>query len=284
MVLRRRFEILSSAPRRDVVRVLVNIRNYIEWFSDFIDQAELRSIRSASATLRIPGLPGKYKVSMEVADWIESDVHYVKLSSTGDLKFSITFTITPEVPYEEESSRVRGILEINVGFLWRRTMRDFASRLIEKLSIGINDTLQRLVSGKEVEKRELIKEYTLTLEPTTIFQVVRAAPDPRRLEDIVALASIVVKSTLINTRRISSLQELLNELNKIVEEYKGENIYLVLKNDVTLNMLIEDGVLTGLKIRIGNEEYNGREALERLNTLKEINGTLHIFKVPRVGK
>jgi len=281
LVLRRRFEILSSAPRRDVIRVLTNIRNYIDWFSDFIDQVKLRSIRSASATLRIPGLPGKYKVLMEVADWIEGDIHYVKLSSTGDLRFSITFTITPEVPYEEESSRVRGILEIDVGLLWRRTMRDFASRLIEKLSIGINDTLQRLVGGKEVEERELIKEYTLAPEPTSIFEVVRTTPDPRKLEDIVALASIVVRSTLINTRRIGTLQELLNELNKIIEEYRGESIYLVLKNDITLNMLIEDGVLTGLKIRIGNEEYNGREALERLNTLKEFNGTLHIFKVSK---
>lgn len=281
MVLRRRFEILSSAPRRDVIRVLTNIKNYIDWFKDFIDQVKLRSIRSASATLRVPGLPGKYRVSMEVADWIEGDVHYVKLSSTGDLRFSITFTITPEVPYEEESSRVRGILEIDVGILWRRTMRDFASRLIEKLSVGINDTLQRIVSGREVKERELIKEYTLAPEPMSIFEVVRTAPDPRKLEDIVALASIVVRSSLINTKKISTLQELLNELSKIIEEHKGENIYLVLKNNVTLNILIEDGVLTGLKIRLGDEEFNGREALERLNSLKELNGTLHIFKVSK---
>ena len=281
MVLRRRFEIVSPAPPNDVLAILTDVKNYLRWFRDFIEVINIQSDRSADIILFISG--GRYGVTMSIDEWVEGNVHYVRVVFSGRFHMILTLMVEPS----DGGSRVSGELEIAVGFFWERMLKGFASDLVSRLSRGINEAIQALIARPvtpiapsetaRVERRE-VKKAEPPLAP--LIGDLRMVNDPRKLEDIVLLSTILMKSKLISTRRVNDVVEFINELRIISEEFKNENVYVVFRNKVAVSVLIEKGVITGLRIKFDSEEVNGKEVLDRLSELEEFKGVIHIFRVP----
>lgn len=280
MTLRRRFEVVTTLAPELIADQISNIRVHLDWIKHILDLPNVIDDKKAEGVLVISG--GRYPVTIKLSRRKDNGKELVEVKFTGTFSMKIIYTIFTEAV----GTKVRGDIEISVGFFWERMLKGFIRDLCEHLRSELFGMLKRVqMSGleKEVrsheteikEWREEIKEERVPSEK--ILSEVKMLPNPDKLIDPLLMAKILSKSELSKSFQVSDKREYLRKLKDIAAEYSDSIAYTILKDEIIVRALLEKGVLTGLKIEAGGNTYDGVDALKILESTSELRGKLYVF-------
>ncbi len=280
MTLRRRFEVLTPLPNVLVADLISDIRVHLNWIKHILDLPNIINDRKAEGVLVISG--GRYPVNIKLSRRREDEKEIIEIDFTGTFSMKIIYTIFTE----PIGTKVRGDIEISVGFFWERMLKGFIRDLCEHLRSELFDMLKQVQMSnleKEIksheteikERREDTKEEEATSEKTMLK--VRTLSNPDKLTNPVLMAKILSRSELTESFQITDKHEYISKLEGIAAKYGDSIAYVVLKDVITVRALLEKGVLTGLKIEADNKVYDGVDALKSLESIEELKGKLYVF-------
>jgi hypothetical protein len=294
VVIRRRFEVITPQHLDKVAEALSDLKLHIDWLKYIMDASQVIDENNAEAVLIISG--GRYPVKIKFSKWKSEKEYVLQLTFTGTFHMILTYTILPI----RAGTKIRGDLEISVGFFWERLLKGFAKDLAEDLRMKIFNYMKILKEEKPPSRPEAKPKVEEKPAPPPKVKPEKPAPkpppkpvpkekvklfkiptekEPKKLGDELLLLEIITRSELISTEKVKSLDEFFKKVESTVNTTKEKKLYILLKGKVAIRLLIEDGIITGVQVETEGKVLNGSEALKILATKPDISGWVHIFKI-----
>ena len=283
MTLHTRFEVITPLTVQDVTASLSDIALHMAWLSHIMELPKIYSKRKGEGVLIISG--GKYPVKIDLEVKEKETESRLTVTFTGTFYMRIHYMIKKETI----GTKVRGDIEIKVGFLWERMLKGFAKELSEHLRNRVFNYLKDLekaplqtgekkvqVEEKKIsggEKREEVKEVELPKE----FEEIKKVGKLDKLSDPLLLSKLISSSEFKESLDVSSITDFLKVVGKLVKKYPKGKLYIVLRDSVNIRILSEEGVMTGIRIEVGEKTMDGEEAIRYLKSNPEVKGTAYVF-------
>lgn len=289
MVLKRRFEVITPLPANTVAESLSNVSLHMAWINHIMDLPKVQDRYNGEGVLLVSG--GKYPVKITLTPKTVDGSFQITLRFSGTFSMKIIYTIKKEVI----GTKVRGDIEISVGFLWERMLKGFIKDLSEHLRSQVFNYLKELEASppkkeeeapKPTQEAEQVKETGgeegVAERPKEELQKkirsIKTSGDLTKLNDPIFLSKLIASAELVDSVEVSSTAEYIDTLIKHSGKHKEGTLYTVLKNEVIVRALFEGGVMTGFRIEAGEEVFDGAPALHKLTVMPDLKGKLYVFR------